>query len=302
MAALRGTTGSWSPAMALVLAQMEMEEADGEGGAGAAEAPAGAWRALAADEAARFRPPTRSQLREARLPSPPPPPDAAAGGGGGNCALDARAGACAAAVCCARSPVGRLLAAVLDSLPWSPRRQRALEYAALHRLAALRQRDPSLRGAGVIGNVADVDSCPDPCHRCAGGCMPISGADCVDCASLLSALLCLGWCCVRGTVLRERYFGSGLLFTAPVSRLLSLASWLAPASLGCTLVGARLRLLHVTALVDAIQHASSTFQVGGRVWKLVARLFRQGNPVTVCVVFVLCLCCVCGCVCVRTAS
>jgi hypothetical protein len=88
-------------------------------------------------------------------------------------------------------------------------------------------------------------------NRCAGGCMPISGADCVDCASLLSALLCLVWCCVRGTVLRERFFGSGLLFTAPVSRLPSLASWLAPASLGCTLVGARLRLLHVTALVSS---------------------------------------------------
>lgn len=179
-----------SPAMALVLAEMELEDADDEGGpyavgeAGGAEA--GAFRALAARVAARFRPPTRSQMLDARLPSPTPP-DAGGGTDGGSLgAVSPRARA--AAVCCARSPAGRFLASVLDILPWSPRRQRALEHAALHRLA---QCSTAPDGAYGVGPAAVLQG-TSTCHHCKGSCAPISGADCVDCATLLSALLCLG--------------------------------------------------------------------------------------------------------------
>jgi hypothetical protein len=180
-------TMGFSPAMALVLAEMELEDADDEGGPDGGASGAGAFRALAAREAARFRLPTRSQMIEARLPSPTPPDAGGGTDGGALGAVSPRARA--AAVVCARSPAGRFLAAMLDSLPWSPRRQRALEHAALHCLA---QCSTAPDGACGVGAAAAVHQGTSTCHHCKGSCAPISVADCVDCATLMSVALCFG--------------------------------------------------------------------------------------------------------------
>lgn len=243
-----------SPAMALVLAQMSQEEGDSdEGGALQVEA---------------CRAPTMAQMLQARFNSP----TCSEAGGGDHQADHAatspahtRPGFWGAAWCCAHSRPGRIIAALLDKMPWSPRKVRALEHSML---APIPDGD-ALSGWPFERNCKGVSWRAGEWDNCAGSCTPISRADCSDSATVLVTVIFGAHLVLRllGRRLLPQHSVTQMLCT-PLPRFVQIAQLLGPMSLAFTLLGARYRHYSTSRLAASLQRSHSTLQQAETICKV----------------------------------
>ena len=249
-----------SPAMSLVLAEMAQADAAEEACGDTATAAVGTLpkgitcRAL----------PSMQQLRDARLPSRPSSPTREhTGGASSRWAMRGWS----EAWCCASSPHGRIVTAVLAWLPWSQRSVCAMEYAAM---APLFMQEKAEDRAQLC--LCCAESSCEAC--CARDCSPITKSDCADGAVLAATAVCVIRAAARVLGCGRESLGC-FSHRPPLpslwSRLAQKSSCLAPVALvalALSCLGASYRLSLMRTLSKCLMDAESAQQQAQTICKL----------------------------------